>query len=503
MSATSTSPLNLNFNNTYVDLPDPFYSASTPEQVPAPYLVKFNHELAKQLGFDPDAFSPDYLAQVFSGNELLEGSQPIAQAYAGHQFGGLSPRLGDGRATLLGEIKTQSNSLLDMQLKGSGRTAFSRGGDGKATLYSVLREYLISEAMFALDIPTTRSLAVIGSGEKILRDNREVPGAILTRVASSHIRVGTFQYFAIRDDLDGIKQLADYTIERHFPHVKKLAKPYLALLTEVMDKQIYLIAQWMRVGFIHGVMNTDNMTVSGETIDYGPCAFMDIYDPGTKFSSIDTLGRYAFANQVSIGYWNLARFAETLISLVDPDPDRSLKLLTEAVETYPDKFQISYLDVMRQKFGLLDSSPDDTLIINEFFDILQEEKLDYTLAFRYLNHAAKNTKNNQLYNEKPFADLENRERFENWKTIWLDRLNMDATDPLQRSAEMNQANPVFIPRNWHVEQALTSAADSGDFSLFNAMHEALKNPYKEQANYTIFASTPQPSSTDYKTFCGT
>ena len=493
------SSLKLNFNNTYIELPDSFYSASTPERVPEPYVVKFNHDLAVQLGFDPDDFSPDYLAQVFSGNNLLEGSQPIAQAYAGHQFGGLSPRLGDGRATLLGEINTQANTLLDMQLKGSGRTAFSRGGDGKATLYSVLREYLLSEAMFTLGIPTTRSLAVIGSGEKIVRDNREVPGAVLTRLASSHIRVGTFQYFAIRKDNEALKRLADYTIERHYPHVKELDNPYLGLLNEVIEKQIHLITQWMRVGFIHGVMNTDNMTVSGETIDYGPCAFLDTYDPDTKFSSIDTHGRYAFANQASIGYWNLARFAETLINLINPDENKSIELLTEAIDTYPDKFQISYLNVMRQKLGLFENGSKDPALINEFLNILHDDKIDYTLAFRYLSNAV----SNEFQNDKLLELVNNKDRYEQWKTAWLERLNQQAADPIQRSKEMKAINPIFIPRNWYVEEALNTAADTGDFSLFNELHEVLKRPYTEQENFSKYATTPKPSSTNYKTYCGT
>lgn len=501
--------MHLDFKNTYADLPEVFYQASIPEQVPDPYVVKINHPLAEQIGFDPSAFNSTTLAELFSGNKLLEGSRPIAQAYAGHQFGGLSPQLGDGRAILLGEIKPQASTspevqLLDIQLKGSGRTAFSRSGDGKATLYSVLREYLISEAMFALGIPTTRSLAVIGSGEKIVRDNKKVPGAILTRVAASHIRVGTFQYFAIRGDLDSVKQLADYTIERHYPKAKLAANPYLALLEQVIDKQIHLITQWMRVGFIHGVMNTDNMTVSGETIDYGPCAFLDNYNPSAKFSSIDAHGRYAFANQASIGYWNLTRFAETLVSLVDSDTDKSLELLTQTLEAYPQTFQATLLEVMRQKLGLASSMQETALqedqrLVNEFLDILHQDEMDYTLAFRFLAQAVAS----DLHNDPLLDQVKNKERYQQWRSAWWAQLHKDEFDPVSSSAQMNRVNPIYIPRNWHVEQALTAAAESGDFSLFHEMHAVLKTPYTKQDNYTKYATTPVPSTTAYKTYCGT
>ena len=490
--------LTLKFHNTYAELPESFYSSTVPEQVTNPSLIKINQSLSADLGFSPDDYTEGYLAEIFSGNKLLEGSEPLAQAYAGHQFGGLSPQLGDGRACLLGEVQTSTGQLVDLQLKGSGRTAFSRRGDGKATLYSVLREYLISEAMYALGIPTTRSLAVVASGEDIMREG-SVPAGVLTRTASSHIRVGTFQYFAIRGDLEAVKILADYSIQKHYPELSELENPYIALLEAVMDNQIHLITQWMRVGFIHGVMNTDNMTVSGETIDYGPCAFLDAYDPQAKYSSIDTQGRYAFANQGPIGLWNLARFAETLITLIDKDEEKAIAQLTEMLETYASKFADKYSLMMHKKFGLIGNEPNDANIVNEFLEILQTDEVDYTIAFRALTDMVVNN----FSDDGLSALITNSERYANWKVDWKNRLH-DGSGELKASLElMQQANPIYIPRNWHVEQALNKAATDNDFSLFDDMLEVLKNPYTQQDAFEKYASTPYPSTSAYQTFCGT
>ena len=490
--------LSLKFHNTYAELPESFYSSTVPEQVANPSLVKINQELAAELGFSPDDYTEQYLAEVFSGNKLLAGSEPLAQAYAGHQFGGLSPQLGDGRACLLGEVLSSSGKSLDLQLKGSGRTAYSRRGDGKATLYSALREYLISEAMHALKIPTTRSLAVVASGQNIMREGY-VPAGVLTRIASSHIRVGTFQYFAIRGELDSIKILADYSIQKHYPDIAEQKNPYLALIESVMERQIHLITQWMRVGFIHGVKNTDNVTISGETIDYGPCAFLDNYDPQAKFSSIDSQGRYAFSNQGPIGLWNLARFSETLITLIDSDEDKAIAQLTELLETYASKFADSYSAMMHKKFGILGNDPSDAQVVNEFLDILHADKVDYTLAFRELNSMVENN-----FTKDDLSKLiSSSERYETWKIQWKYSLHDDAGELKANLEQMQCSNPIYIPRNWHVEEALNKAATENDFSLFNDMLDVLKNPYTQQDAFAKYASTPYPSTNDYQTFCGT
>ena len=427
--------LSLKFHNTYAALPESFYSTETPEQVANPQLLKINPELATELGFSVENFSEKYLADIFSGNKLLAGSEPLAQAYAGHQFGGLSPQLGDGRACLLGEVVSPSGKSIDLQLKGSGRTAYSRRGDGKATLYSVLREYLISEAMYALGIPTTRSLAVVASGENIQREG-SVPAGVLTRTASSHIRVGTFQYFAIRGELENIKILADYTISKHFPEVQNQENPYLALVTAVMDTQIYLITEWMRVGFIHGVMNTDNMAISGETIDYGPCAFMDNFDPQAKFSSIDSGGRYAFANQASIGLWNLARFAETLIHLIADDEETAISLLTEELEKYSEKFAVVYSQSMLKKIGL--SPKQDGRVANDFLDILHKNEVDFTLAFSALTKMLETN-----FSEDDLKALINDEQtYDTWKTQWMSLLEKETSSKEERLKAMQESNPI-------------------------------------------------------------
>jgi len=496
--------MSLIFNNTYIKLPEHFYAAILPETVKAPVLVKWNDELAKSLNSNLEHLSLKERAEYFSGNRHLEGSQALAQAYAGHQFGGLSPQLGDGRAHLLGEVINTKGQRVDIQLKGSGRTPYSRGGDGKATLYSVLREHLISEAMFNLGIPTTRSLAVVASGETIVRNGLAIPSAILTRVADSHIRVGTFQYFALRGEDESVKALADYTIERHYSEALEADNSYLSFFQAVLDKQIALITQWTRVGFIHGVMNTDNVTISGETIDFGPCAFLDTYNPQTKFSSIDRQGRYAFANQANISYWNMARFAEALISVVANDSEKAVELLTEVLQTYPVKLARALHEMQCKKFGFLETRKGDEDLINEFYELLQRDEVDYTLAFRALtervmsdlpNDSLTATEDN-LFNKSGIS-------YKEWRAQWLQRMQTEETNKAKHAARMNKSNPIYIPRNWHVEQALTTAADKNDFTLFDELLLVLQQPYTHQAHLNKYASTPFPSTSAYKTYCGT
>jgi serine/tyrosine/threonine adenylyltransferase len=374
------------FDNTYARELEGFYVAWKAAQVARPSLVKFNRELAEELGLDADALDSAEGARIFAGNEIPEGAAPLAQAYAGHQFGGFVPQLGDGRALLVGEVIDRNGHRRDIQLKGSGPTPFSRAGDGRAALGPVLREYLIGEAMHALGIPTTRALAAVLTGEPVFRDGA-LPGAVLTRVAASHIRVGTFQFFAARGDQANVRRLADYVIDRHYPELKGDINPYLALLGRVCDRQAALIARWMHVGFIHGVMNTDNMAISGETIDYGPCAFMDHYDPATVFSSIDLQGRYAYANQPRIGQWNLARFAETLLPLIDADGNRAIARATEVVNAFPERYEHYWLKGMRAKLGLVSEEEADLNLAADFLRSMEGNNVDYTLAFRYLADA--------------------------------------------------------------------------------------------------------------------
>jgi uncharacterized protein YdiU (UPF0061 family) len=422
---------------------------------------------------------------------------PLAQAYAGHQFGGFVPQLGDGRALLLGEVIDRYGRRRDIQLKGSGRTPFSRGGDGKAALGPVLREYLIGEAMHALGIPTSRALAAVVTGEPVYREEGALPGAVLTRVAASHVRVGTFQFFAARGEQAKVRQLADYVIQRHYPELRERDNPYLALLEAVRGRQAALIAAWMHTAFIHGVMNTDNMTISGETIDYGPCAFMDHYDPATVFSSIDSRGRYAYANQPRIAQWNLARFAETLLPLIDEHQNRAVARATEAVNGFVAEYEKHWLQGMRAKLGLTTEDEADLNLAAKFLSAMEGNEVDYTLAFRYLGDAA----------EGPDASLRalfaDPSRYDLWSTEWRERLAREEIEPAARAQAMRRVNPAYIPRNHRVEEALSAAVYGGDFAPFDTLLKILSRPFDDQPEFAPFTQPPPEGRGDYQTFCGT
>jgi uncharacterized protein YdiU (UPF0061 family) len=457
--------------------------------------------LAVELGLDAEA-TERAAAGWFSGNRLPEDATPIAMAYAGHQFGGFVPRLGDGRAILLGELRGRDGVLRDIQLKGGGLTPFSRGGDGRAALGPMLREYVISEAMYALGIPTTRSLAVVTTGERVFRED-VLPGAVLTRVASSHVRVGTFQYFAARGDQESLRELLTYVIARHYPEARDADVPALAVLRAVAERQAALIAEWMRVGFIHGVMNTDNMAISGETIDYGPCAFMDKYDPKTVFSSIDHGGRYAYANQPGIARWNVARLAETLLPLIDSDIDKAVGLATEVVESFIAQFDAYFLDAMRRKIGLATAVEGDADLINRLLATMHNAGADFTLTFRGLALEAQDP------THAPGGRSELRELFgtdcaiDGWLRDWRERLVNDPQSAAERGAGMRRVNPAFIPRNHRVEAALEAASNGGDYQPFQQLLGILQRPYADQPEHASFGQPPEPSERVFKTFCGT
>jgi protein adenylyltransferase len=484
------------FLHTYGALPERFYSRVAPTPVTNPELVVFNTQLAEELGLDAAA-TEKQAAGMLSGNHLPEDASPVAMAYAGHQFGGFVPQLGDGRAILLGELKGRDGVLRDIQLKGAGATRFSRNGDGRAVIGPMLREYLISEAMHALGIPTTRSLAVVTTGEKIYRD-RALPGAILTRVAASHVRVGTFQYFASRGDHEGLRVLLDYVIARHYPEARAADSPALAVLKEVTRRQVELITRWMLVGFIHGVMNTDNMAISGETIDYGPCAFMDEYDPKTVFSSIDSFGRYAYTNQPAIAQWNLARLAETLIGLIDPDTDKSIALATDVVQPFIDQFDELFLAGMRRKIGLVTEENGDGELIRELLTLMQESHADFTLTFRRLAFLAADPAELPRL-RKSFLGTSN---IDGWLHKWQERLKHEPQTQAERAASMRAANPAFIPRNHRVEAAL-NAAESGHYAPFHELLAVVQRPYDDQPEAAQYAQPPEPQERVLQTFCGT
>jgi uncharacterized protein YdiU (UPF0061 family) len=486
-------PAIADFSNSFTVLPERFFVRQPPARVADPALIQFNEKLALELGMDMAAIAAAGPAGIFSGNILPAGAEPIAQAYAGHQFGNFVPQLGDGRAILLGEVIDQSGVRRDIQLKGAGRTAFSRGGDGRAALGPVLREYLLSEAMHALGVPTTRALAAVTTGEEVYRE-QVLPGAVLTRVLASNIRVGTFQYFAARGDMEGVKTLADYAIRRHYPELQQAENPYLALLGAVVEKQAALIASWLQIGFIHGVMNTDNMAISGETIDYGPCAFMDAYDPATVFSSIDQFGRYAFGNQPSIGFWNLARLAETLLSLIDADEQRGVARATETLQEFPTKFQAFYLDGMRRKLGLQTAADGDAELVQNLLNVMQENKADFTLVFRRLSDEVEGVSAGALF--------KNPEGFDAWRDRWRQRLSQEPMDAGARAAAMRQVSPAVIPRNYLVEEVLAAAVDQGDFRPFHRLLEVLQRPFDAPDN-ARYAAIPPQTETTYRTFCGT
>jgi uncharacterized protein YdiU (UPF0061 family) len=481
------------FDNTYARELEGFYVPWKAAQVTRPRLVKLNGELAEELGLDATALDSEAGARIFAGNETPQGAVPLAQAYAGHQFGGFSPQLGDGRALLLGEVIDRNERRRDIQLKGSGPTPFSRNGDGRAALGPVLREYLIGEAMHALAIPTTRALAAVLTGEPVFREGA-LPGAVLTRVAASHIRVGTFQLFAARGEQDKIRRLADYVIDRHYPELKDHANLYLGLLERVCDSQAALIARWMHVGFIHGVMNTDNMAISGETIDYGPCAFMDHYDPATVFSSIDTHGRYAYANQPRIAQWNLARLAETLLPLIDADGNRAVARATEVVNAFPEQYELYWLRGMRAKLGLVIEDEADLNLATGFLTAMEGKKVDYTMAFRYLADAA-------VGQEEPIRALfADPSAYDLWSRHWRERLAREAVAPLARAQAMRRVNPVFIPRNHRVEEALSAAVEHDDYAPFETLLNILSRPFDDRPEFAAFAEPAPEGQGHYRTF---
>ena len=482
----------------YARLPESFYARLPPTPVANPRLIEFNRELAAELGLGLEGVDADALAAIFSGNVLPAGAEPLAMAYAGHQFGHFVPQLGDGRAILLGDVLDASGRRRDIQLKGSGRTPFSRDADGRAALGPVLREYLVSEAMHSLGVPATRALAAVTTGEQVRRDG-PLPGAILTRVAASHVRVGTFQYFAARGDVEATRLLADYVIARHYPAAHDAAQPYLALLAAVTGRQAALIARWLHVGFIHGVMNTDNMAVSGETIDFGPCAFMDAYDPQAVFSSIDRSGRYAYANQPLAAEWNLARFAETLLPLIAATPEQAVEQATEVVLAFAPGFAAHWLDGMRSKLGLEGALEGDRELIEALLGAMHRNQADFTLTFRRLCAAAADAGADAGVR----ALFTDPDAYDAWAASWRARLARQRTVPAARALAMRQVNPALVPRNHRVEQAIVAAVGQHDFAPFATLHRALARPYEEGDQFAAYADPPQPSERVLRTFCGT
>ncbi|MFD0672850.1 YdiU family protein [Cohnella sp. GCM10027633] len=480
-----------NFDNSYASLPEILYTRQNPEPVRAPAIAVLNERLAEALGLNAEALRGDVGAETFAGNRIPDGAEPLAQAYAGHQFGHFN-RLGDGRAVLLGEHLTPRGERFDIQLKGPGPTPYSRRGDGRAALGPMLREYIISEAMHALGIPTTRSLAVATTGEPTYRET-VLPGAVLTRVAASHIRVGTFQYASVWGSVEELRALADYTLQRHYPDIAAGGHRYLALLQATIERQASLIAKWQLVGFIHGVMNTDNMAISGETIDYGPCAFMDAYDPATVFSSIDTHGRYAYGNQPSIGGWNLARFAETLLPLLHAEEEEAIKLAEEALADYAKHFNRHWIGGMRAKLGLAGEEEQDEALVEDLLNQMQKVGADYTNTFRELTRDTRD--DGALFGTPEFAE---------WQERWQARLGRQRESPDDSKLRMRASNPAVIPRNHRVEEAL-EAAGRGDYAVMERLLAALSKPYDhdrapEQEEY---AAPPACSAGPYRTFCGT
>ncbi|NGM80802.1 YdiU family protein [Paenibacillus sp. 7124] len=479
-----------NFDNSYARLPKSFFAKQNLNPVNSPKLIVLNRPLAASLGLNAEALQSSDGAAVFAGNRIPEGAEPLAQAYAGHQFGHFT-MLGDGRALLLGEQITPGGERFDIQLKGSGRTQYSRRGDGRAALGPMLREFIISEAMHALGIPTTRSLAVVTTGESIMRET-VLPGAVLTRVAASHLRVGTFQFAASRGSAGDLKALADYTLQRHYPEVETGGNRYVALLREVIKRQAALIAKWQLVGFIHGVMNTDNMALSGETIDYGPCAFMDTYDPAAVFSSIDLHGRYAYGNQPPIAAWNLARFAETLLPLMHEDEDEAVKIAEDAISDFSTMFQWNWLAGMRAKLGLFNEEPEDEALIDDLLDMMHKARADYTNTFRALT-----------LEQPQDTILSGAAEFAEWHDRWQKRLDRQEEPKASSHQLMRSSNPAVIPRNHRVEEALEAAVNQEDLSVMERLLSALSNPYAYSPEQEEYAAPPEETACPYRTFCGT
>lgn len=485
------------FDNTYARLPERFFSRVNPTPVAKPGLIKINHALALELGFDPSVLESAEGVHILAGNQVPPDAEPIAQAYTGHQFGYLNPRLGDGRAILLGEVIDRNGIRRDIQLKGPGRTPYSRSGDGRAALGPVLREYLVSEAMYHLGIKTTRTLAAVTTGQPVYRETA-LPGAVLTRVAASHIRIGTFEYFRVNNDNEGLKILADYVIQRHYPDIQSVDEPYLALLEVVMYAQAQLVSSWLQVGFIHGVMNTDNMSVSGETIDYGPCAFMDIYDPATVFSSIDREGRYAYGNQGAIALWNLTRFAECLLPLLDDNIEAAVQKAEAVLGDFSGIFNDFWLAGMGRKIGLSKTSADDEKLIVDFLQLLRDGEADFTLAFRRLADCTVSAAEDFL---EFFSG--DKQGVKNWLDVWRARLVQQKDNMEDVATAMRRVNPLYIPRNQNVENALQAAVENADYQPFEELLAVLNRPFEEQEGMEKYAARPVPTGERYRTFCGT
>ncbi|WP_341992352.1 YdiU family protein [Azorhizobium sp. AG788] len=486
------------FESTFSSLPESLFSPVHPSAVRQPALIRLNDALAAELGLDAQWLGSAEGLAALSGNAVPDASTPIALAYAGHQFGNFVPRLGDGRAILLGEVVDRNGNRRDIQLKGAGRTPYSRRGDGRAALGPVLREYIVSEAMAALGVPTTRALAAVATGDRVQRETG-LPGAVLTRVAASHIRVGTFQYAAVQGDVAALRRLADYVIARHYPDAAAADNPYLALLDHVVRAQARLIAHWMALGFIHGVMNTDNMAISGETIDYGPCAFLDAYDPAKVFSSIDEMGRYAFGNQPRIAVWNLARLAEALLPLIDETPDAAITKAEEVLRGFAPLFEETHLQRLRAKLGLSTPMPEDAGLIEDLLRTMHEGQADFTLTFRALS---------QLPSDETaptdLADLfSDPDRLTAWYVRYRDRLRQEPASPEERARAMTATNPRVIPRNHRIEAVIRAAVEDGDYAPFHALVTVLATPYADQPAHDAYAAPPAPDEAVLRTFCGT
>lgn len=500
-SASDLLRTRFGFANTYARLPERFYARVNPTPVATPSLVKVNVELARNLGLDPEALSSVQGVEILAGNRIAEDAEPLALAYAGHQFGHFVPQLGDGRANLLGEVIGRDGVHYDIQLKGSGPTPFSRRGDGRAALGPVLREYIVSEAMAALGVPTTRALAAVTTGEQVFRETI-LPGAVLTRVAASHIRVGTFQYFAARGDTEGIRTLADYAIARHYPDAARAKQPYRALLDGVITRQAHLIAQWVLLGFIHGVMNTDNTSISGETIDYGPCAFMEAYEPDKVFSSIDRNGRYAYSNQHHAAHWNLTRLAESLLPVLEQETgsgEAALASAKEALAAFQPQFEAARETGLRRKLGLFTEREGDMVLAQDLLDLMAANNADFTLTFRRLCDAAAGPEGDAgvraLFTEPGV--------YETWAAEWRQRMNEEPTTAQTRAVQMRLINPVFIPRNHVVESALKDAVDRHDFRPFEKLLEVVARPYEDRPGLEWYSTPARSHECVTQTFCGT
>ena len=499
----AAAPLRIPFHNTYARLPERFFARVGPTRVAAPRLIELNTALAEQLGLDPAALASPEGVEMLAGNRVAEGSEPLAQAYAGHQFGGFVPQLGDGRANLLGEVVAPDGRRFDLQLKGAGPTPFSRRGDGRAALGPVLREYLISEAMAALGVPTTRALAAVSTGEPVYREGA-LPGAVLTRVAASHLRVGTFQFFAARGDTDALRTLADYAIARHYStaagasEAAGAAAPHRALLEGVIARQARLVAQWMTLGFIHGVMNTDNTSISGETIDYGPCAFMEAFDPGQVFSSIDAAGRYGYSNQPHAMHWNLTRLAEALLPLLAADEAAAVEIATEALGYFAPEFEAAYHAGLGRKLGFATPREGDLALAEELLGLMATAHADFTLTFSRLTEAAATPEPaaaaaRTLFPGSPALDA--------WAARWQARLQTQPADTT--ISTLRAANPVLIPRNHQVQAVIDAAVRRDDFEPFHALLAAVTHPFESRPEWERFTAPAAPAERVTQTFCGT